>query len=259
NALVNLAINARDAMPQGGALIIRTANVVLDEAYAWRHEEVTPGDYVRVTVTDTGSGMSPEVLKKAFEPFFTTKDVGEGSGLGLSMVYGFVKQSEGHITIDSEVGHGAMINLFMPRAQETVPEDDITCDASEFPQKAGRILVVEDDANVRQVPVSILSGQGYDVVEAKDGAEALLYLKEGEKFDLLFTDILLPGGMNGVEIADEVKSFQPNIKILYTTGYAENTVIREGQLDPNVTLLYKPYMRSELLEKIRLAFEPEEA
>lgn len=257
NALVNLAINARDAMPKGGSLKIRTANVTLDEAFAARHEEVTPGDYVKVSVRDTGVGMSPDVLKKVFEPFFTTKDIGEGSGLGLSMVYGFVKQSEGHITIRSDMGHGATVNLYMPRSLEIANANNIVADAPEFATGSERILVLEDDLNVRKVVVSILSNQGYEVAEAEDGEDAINNLKNGGAYDLLFTDILLPGGMNGVEIAEEVKSIQPDIKILYTTGYAENTVIRKGQLDPGVTLLQKPYPRAELLAKTRLALDNE--
>jgi PAS domain S-box-containing protein len=251
NAVVNLAINARDAMPDGGGLTIKTANVTLDKAYAWPHEEVTPGDYVRVEVIDTGVGIAPEDLTKVFEPFFTTKDVGEGSGLGLSMVYGFVKQSEGHTTIESDVDQGTKITLYLPRALALFDRDVVADDAPEFSQGAERILIVEDDANVRQVPVEILSSQGYEVTEAQNGEEAIARVSEGETFDLLFTDILLPGGMNGVEIAEKVKRLQPGIKVLYTTGYAENAVIRKGLLDPDVVLLHKPYLRTELLEKIK--------
>ncbi|MBT5108843.1 MAG: PAS domain-containing protein [Rhodospirillaceae bacterium] len=255
SALVNLAINARDAMPEGGALTIETENVVFDKAYARRHEEVTPGDYVKVSVHDTGAGMSREVLNKVFEPFFTTKDVGEGSGLGLSMVYGFVKQSNGHITIDSEIGHGATINIYVPRAQETAAIDEAMVNLPEIRHGKERILVVEDDENVRLVPVSILRDQGYEVIEAMDGEEAMAHITKGESFDLLFTDVLLPGGMNGVEIAKEIKRIQPGIKVLYTTGYAENTILREAQLNPDEFVLPKPYMRTELLDKIRVALD----
>ncbi|MBT5109623.1 MAG: PAS domain S-box protein [Rhodospirillaceae bacterium] len=250
NALVNLAINARDAMPKGGSLNISTANVTLDKAFAARHEEVTPGDYVKVSVGDTGVGMTPEVLTKVFEPFFTTKDIGAGSGLGLSMVYGFVKQSEGHITIDSEVDHGATINLYLPRSLEIIERRGITSDPTEFAPRFERILVIEDDPNVRQVPVSILRDQGYDVVEAETGAAAISCMTEGAAFDLLFTDIVLPGGMNGVEIAAEAKRLQPGIKVLYATGYADNTVFHQGQIDADAILLSKPYLRTELLEKV---------
>ena len=258
NALVNLAINARDAMPTGGTLTIETANVTLDKTYAEQHEEVTPGDYVSVAVSDTGTGMTPEVLEKVFEPFFTTKEVGQGSGLGLSMVYGFVKQSKGHITIYSEVDHGTTVKLYMPRSQEggakTVAEDD----AVEPARGSERILVVEDDPRVRKGPVKILRDHGYEVVEAGNGEEAIDHLKSGQAFSLLFTDVVLPGGMNGVEIAKEAKRLQPSIKVLYTTGYAENAVVHNGQLEPGVTLVNKPFRREELLKKVRAMLDSED-
>jgi len=251
NALVNLAINARDAMPKGGSLTIETNNITLDKTYAELHVEVTPGDYIMVAVSDSGTGMTPEVLDKVFEPFFTTKDVGGGSGLGLSMVYGFVKQSKGHITIYSEIDHGTTVKLYMPRSGEEVSKISTKKDTQEFASGSERILVVEDDENVRVVPVSILQDQGYAVVEAADGKEAIKHLKDGPPFDLLFTDIVLPGGMNGVEIAEQAKQLQPNIKVLYTTGYTGNAIIHQGKLDPGVNLINKPYLRAELLERVR--------
>ena len=251
NALINLAVNARDAMPQGGKLTIETATVTLDEAYAEQHQEVTPGDYVMVAVNDTGTGMPPEVLEKVFEPFFTTKDVGEGSGLGLSMVYGFVKQSNGHVTIFGEVGHGTTVKLYMPRSREAVTRKDADKDTPEFAPGSERILVVEDDESVREIPATILRDHGYEVVEAADARQAVRHLKDGPPFDLLFTDIVLPGGMNGVEIAEQAIRIQPGIRVLYTTGYAENSVVHHGRLDPANTLVNKPYRRAELLEKVR--------
>ncbi len=251
NAIVNLAINARDAMPNGGVLTIEAANAKLDDEYVKQQEEVTPGDYVMVAVSDTGTGMAPDVLEKAFDPFFTTKDVGEGSGLGLSMVYGFAKQSKGHVTIYSEVGHGTSIKLYLPRsfgddswdeAEEPVPPPE---------RGSERILVVEDEPAVREVPVAILRGQGYEVVEAGNADEAIGHLEDGQRFDLLFTDIVLPGGKNGVEIAQTAKRLQPQIQVLYTTGYAEQAVVHAGQLDADAPVVNKPYRRAELLEKVR--------
>lgn len=255
NALVNLAINARDAMPNGGMLTIEAANVILDETYAGQNEEVTPGEYVKVAVTDTGIGMTPEVLTKVFEPFYTTKGVGEGSGLGLSMVYGFAKQSNGHVTIYSEEGQGTTVKLYMPRSEKTIEQEDPKSETLVFYQGTECILVVEDDESVREIPVGILRNQGYTIIEAGDGEEAIKQLKSNRFFDLLFTDMMLPGGMNGVEIAEQAKELQPNIKVLYTTGYAENSVINNGMLDPAVALVNKPYRRTELLEKIRATLD----
>ena len=251
NALVNLAINARDAMLQGGTLVIETANVTLDETYAAQHQEVTPGDYVKVSVSDTGAGMSPEVLEKAFEPFFTTKEVGKGSGLGLSMVYGFAKQSNGHVTIYSEISHGTTIKLYLPRSMEVAAPKNAKFNRTESRRGSQRILVVEDDENVRQASVGILHSQGYEVVEASDGKEAIKHLQGDQPFDLLFTDVVLPGGMNGMEIAAQAKRLQPNIKILYTSGYAEHALVHNGRLDHGVALVNKPYRRTELLDKVQ--------
>ncbi|MBL6928665.1 MAG: response regulator [Rhodospirillales bacterium] len=258
NALVNLTLNARDAMPRGGVLVVETANVTLDDGYADRHEEVTPGDYVRVAVSDTGTGMTPEVLAKVFEPFFTTKEVGEGSGLGLSMVYGFAKQSGGHITIYSEAEHGTTVNLYMPRSDQEKVQEVATDSTPVFARRSERILVVEDDESVRQVPATILTDQGYEVVEARDAKEALKHLKEAQPFDLLFTDVVLPGDMNGVEIAEQAEQLQPGIKVLFTTGYAENSVVHHGRLSPGKTMISKPYRRVELLEMVRSMLESED-
>ncbi len=242
-------------MPQGGMLVIETANVTFDEAYTQQQEELAPGDYVEVAARDSGTGMPTEVLKKAFEPFFTTKDVGEGSGLGLSMVYGFVKQSRGHVTIYSEVGHGTTVKLYLPRFQEAMTMESIDDEAPVPASGAELILIVEDNADVREIPVRFLHGQGYKIVTARDGAEAIKHIKSGQAFDLLFTDIVLPGGMNGVEIANEAKRILPNIKVIYTTGSTEYADVHGEQLGPDVTLLKKPYRLAELIAKVRAVLD----
>lgn len=255
NVLINLSINARDAMPGGGVLTIKTANITLDEDHAAQFEDVMPGDYVKVTVSDTGAGMSPETLKKAFEPFFTTKDVGEGSGLGLSMVYGFAKQSNGHATINSEVGRGTTIKLYLPRSEEFVSQEDVRGEASGPAHGSERILVVEDDEDLREIPTTMLRDYGYEVVEARNGEEAILCLRDSQSFDLLFTDVVLAGGMNGLEIADEAKRIQPGIKVLFTSGYPESIVSHGGKVNQDAALLNKPYLRTTLLEKVRAALD----
>ena len=210
-----------------------------------------------MAVSDAGTGIAPEVLEKVFEPFFTTKEVGEGSGLGLSMVYGFAKQSNGHATIQSELGHGTTVTLYMPRSRAVVGEAEAEDDGAELTGGSERVLVVEDEPAVRAVPVTILRDQGYEVVEAGDGREAIEQLQAGRPFDLLFTDVVLPGAMNGTEIAAEAKRLQPEIEVLYTTGYAENAVVHHGTLEPGVTLINKPYRRAELLGKIRATLDGE--
>jgi len=257
NALVNLTLNARDAMPQGGLLTIETANVTLDKTDAKQYEEVAPGDYVRISVSDTGTGIPPDVLAKVFEPFFTTKEVGKGSGLGLSMVFGFVKQSSGHITIYSEVGHGTSVKLYIPRSPDGSAEKDVNDDVIEHALGSERILVVEDDPDVRRIPTAILRAQGYEVVEARNGEDATKRLQDGPPFDLLFTDIVLPGGMNGVEIARQAQKLQASIKILYSTGYAENANVQVSKMVARGLLVNKPYLRAELLEKVRHVLDGE--
>ncbi len=255
DALVNLALNARDAMPEGGALTIEAVNVTLDNTYVKQYEEVLPGEYVKVAVSDNGVGMTPEVSAKVFEPFYTTKEVGQGSGLGLSMVFGFAKQSDGHVTIYSEVGHGTTVNLYMPSTNKSAVSGNLTNDEKTEASGSERILVVEDDENVRRITVSILTDQGYEIVSAVDGNEAIEHLKGDTVFGLLFTDVILPGGLNGVDIAKQAEQLQPNIKVLYTTGYAENSILHSGRLDRSVTLLNKPYRRAELLEQVRLVLD----
>lgn len=220
---------------------------------------MTPGDYLEVAVSDTGTGIPPEALDKVFEPFFTTKEVGEGSGLGLSMVYGFAKQSKGQVTIYSEENHGTTVKLYVPQSQEGVAQDDSKGGTPGVALGPERILVVEDDESMRNISETILQDQGYEIVEAADGKEAIKHLQDGPPFDLLFTDVVLPGGMNGVEIVEEAKRLQPNIMVLYTSGYAENTVAHDGQLDSGVTLVNKPYRRAELLKKVHAILDNKEA
>jgi CheY-like chemotaxis protein len=253
-ALLNLTINARDAMPEGGRLTIETSNVTLDDSYARGHEEVTPGDYVMIAVSDTGFGMAPRIAARAFEPFFTTKEVGKGTGLGLSMVHGFVKQSGGHVKIYSEEGHGTTIKLYLPCALGSVERGE---DASSEAIEGGseRILLVEDHEQVRTHVASQVEALGYSVVSVSTGVEALAVL-ERATFDLLFTDVVIPGGMNGPQLAREVQKRAPQMHVLFTSGYTENAVVHHGRLDPGVHLLNKPYRRSDLARKIRQALKP---
>jgi signal transduction histidine kinase/CHASE3 domain sensor protein/FixJ family two-component response regulator len=251
NALINLAINARDAMPRGGKLMLETANVVLDEGYATNNGDVCPGAYVMVAVSDTGTGMSAEMCEKVFEPFFTTKPAGKGTGLGLSMVYGFVKQSGGHINIYSEEGHGTTIRLYLPAASGSA---DVAIPIVVPARGSGEtILVVEDDALVCGFVITQLQSLGYRTVAACDGHAALEYVESGQPFDLLFTDVVMPGGMTGRQLAVEVTRRQPGAKILYTSGYTENAIVHHGRLDQGVMLLSKPYRKSALASMVRLA------
>jgi PAS domain S-box-containing protein len=251
NSLLNMAINARDAMPNGGKLLLETRNVVLDETYAQANPDVKPGPYVMLAVTDTGTGMSQEVLNKVFEPFFTTKEVGKGSGLGLSMVYGFVKQSGGHIRIYSEPGHGTTIKLYLPPGRGQV--EAAPGAAPPLPHGHETILVVEDDALVRNFVTAQLQSLGYRTLGAANGPAAMLMVDNGEPFDLLFTDVIMPGGMTGRQLADEVAGRRPGIKVLYTSGYTDNAIVHQGRLDPGVLLLTKPYRKSQLASMVRRA------
>jgi len=257
NALINLSINARDAMAGRGTLTIAVSNVVLDDVYARQHEDVTPGDYVVVAVSDTGSGMSPEVLENVFEPFFTTKDIGEGSGLGLSMVYGFVKQSDGHISIVSRVDAGTTIKLYFPKSNEAASAHTTGGAEPHIAPGSERILVVEDDDSLRGIPIRALQEQGYEIVEARDGKEAIMQMEDAPKIDLLFTDIVLPGGMTGADVAVHAKRLQPEIKILFTTGYSQNSAVYRDRLGPEAPIIIKPYRRAKLLEKIRQILDTE--
>ncbi len=255
NALLNLAVNARDAMPQGGHLTLETQNARLDEAYARTHQEVRAGDYVMVSVSDTGVGMTKEVLARAFDPFFTTKDIGQGTGLGLSQVYGFVRQSGGHVRIDSAPGLGASIKLYLPRFFELDALDTPAPAPAPQPVPLGNpheaILVVEDEDDVRNFTRDTLRELGYDVREAANGPAALDALERNPRLRLLFTDIGLPGGLNGRQLADEVRRRWPGIRVLLTTGYTRDAMVRQGRLDPGVELLIKPFTEADLARKIR--------
>ncbi len=251
NSLINLVVNARDAMPDGGKLFIETANVHLDEGYAERNAEVTPGDYVMLAVTDTGSGMDPEVAERALEPFFTTKPPGKGTGLGLSMIYGFAKQSGGHLKIYSEIGHGTTVRLYLPRAVELNEQNRLPAPAAEDLVGGETILVVEDDDAVRNLVVSQLESLGYHVIEAADGRAAQEVLRVGVPIDLLFTDVVMPGGITGRKLAEEATRERPGLRTLFTSGYTENSIVHHGRLDPGVNLLSKPYKKRDLAQKIR--------
>jgi PAS domain S-box-containing protein len=256
SALLNLAINARDAMPGGGKLTIETANAHLDEDYAAGQAEVTPGDYAMLAVTDTGTGMPPEVIARACEPFFTTKAVGKGTGLGLSMIYGFAKQSGGHLKIYSEVGHGTTIRLYLPRvvcgdAVAAAPREA----AQEHPRGGETILVVEDDADVRAFVVMQLGLLGYRVIEAANGKQAQQIIESDHPIDLLFTDMVIPGGMTGGQLAANAKRLRPQVKALFTSGYTETAVAHQGKLDPGTHFLQKPFRRQDLAVKIREALD----
>jgi signal transduction histidine kinase/CheY-like chemotaxis protein len=252
NALLNLAVNARDAMPEGGKLTIETANSHLDEAYAVMHGEVEPGQYVGIFVTDTGVGMTADVVNQAFEPFFTTKDIGQGTGLGLSQVYGFVKQSNGHIKIYSEIGQGTTVKLYLPRHRGVEDAADDTLGARELPSgNMETVLVVEDDPDVRDYTSEIVRELGYRVLAAEDGAAALRILDAHREVELLFTDVGLPGSMNGRKLADAAMRRRPRLKVLFTTGYARNAIVHQGRLDPGVEVILKPFTYSELAAKLR--------
>jgi signal transduction histidine kinase len=255
NAILNLAVNARDAMRAGGKLTIETANAHLDEAYAREEDDVSAGQYVLLSVSDTGSGMTKETLARVFEPFFTTKDLGHGTGLGLSMVYGFVKQTGGHIKLYSEVGEGTTVKLYLPRS---LSEDLVERRAESRTVPAGNgetILVVEDEEGVRALTVETLRDLGYTVLQAPDGQAALRLLEDATNVRLLFTDVGLPGGMNGRQLADEVQRRFPGLKVLFTTGYARNAIVHQGRLDPGVELITKPFSRNELAHKIRMMLD----
>jgi CheY-like chemotaxis protein len=259
NALLNLAVNARDAMETGGKLTIETSNAFLDDAYA-RTNEIKPGQYVVVAVTDTGTGMPIDVMQKAFEPFFTTKDVGKGSGLGLSQVYGFIKQSEGHAKIYSEPGDGTTIKLYLPRLAVAGEGAETAAEVQALPEGSSErlILVVEDDEDVRAHAVAILKELGYSVLEAGDGRSALRTLEAHPEVQLLFTDVGLPGGVNGRQLADDARQRYPELLVLFTTGYARNAIVHQGRLDPGVELITKPFTFAALATKVHALFERQE-
>jgi signal transduction histidine kinase/ActR/RegA family two-component response regulator len=261
NAIINLVVNARDAMPDGGRITIETANAYLDEAYCAQFGDVTPGQYVLLSVSDTGTGISPENLARVFEPFFTTKGEATRTGLGLAMIHGFVKQSKGHVRIYSERGHGTTAKLYMPRAEggariESAPPAAHEQDAHiprAIPDEV--VLIVEDDDDVRDSTVALLKDLGYSVLAARTGPEALERLKEDGRIDVLFTDVVLPEGMNGRMLANAAAALRPALPVLFTTGYARNAIIHDGRLDPGVQFLAKPYTEKELARKLRAVID----
>ncbi|MEC9345705.1 MAG: ATP-binding protein [Pseudomonadota bacterium] len=255
NAVINLSVNARDAMPGGGKLTIETSNARLDEDYARAHDDVRPGQYVLIAVSDTGVGMTPDLIERAFEPFFTTKAVGSGTGLGLSMVHGFVKQSGGHVKIYSEPGSGTTVKLYLPRSHAAGPGNSVEA-TPEVPLGRGEtVLVVEDDADVRDLVVASLEFLNYHAVVVQDGPAALEVLRGDLAVDVLFTDVVLPGGMNGREVARRARELRPGLPLLFTSGYTENAIIHQGRVDPDVLLLPKPWRRDELARRLRDALE----
>ena len=266
-ALLNLAVNSRDAMPKGGTFAIEITNAYLDEEYAQTHEGAKPGEYVLISVSDTGSGMTPEVIAKAFEPFFTTKEIGHGTGLGLSQVYGFVKQSGGHVEIESDVGRGTTIKLYLPR-QSVAPAVTVRAPSDALsmriePQPAPplppagvtspteTILLVEDEADVREFTAAALSDLGYRVLTASDASSALAVLGSTAKVDLLFTDVGLPNGTDGRQLVETARAQWPDLKVLFTTGYAKTALMHHGRLDPGIELIVKPFSEASLARRIR--------
>jgi CheY-like chemotaxis protein len=253
SAVLNLAVNARDAMSGGGKLTIETGNVYIDEAYASAHAEVTPGQYVMIAISDTGSGMSQETIEKAFEPFFTTKEAGRGTGLGLSQVYGFIKQSSGHIKIYSELAEGTTVKLYLPRAEAPDADETEVRNVQPLPSqsRSEAILVVEDNDLLAASVATMLRDQGYRVVTASNAAAALQLLDTNPEVRLLFTDVGLPGGMNGRQLADEARRRLPGLLVLFTTGYTRNAIIHHARLDPGVELIGKPFTYTALAARIQ--------
>jgi signal transduction histidine kinase len=259
SALVNLAVNARDSMPDGGQLTIETENSHLDTTYAARNADVVPGDYVMLSVTDTGTGILPENLDRVIEPFFTTKEVGKGSGLGLSMIYGFARQSGGHFKLHSTYGQGTSARLYLPRGSQA-RKPALTADADEVRADTGElILVVDDSEDVRTVVVAQLKALGYRTIEAADGASAIALLKTTPRIDMLLTDMVMPGGLSGIQLGDTVRQLYPAIGILYTSGFTDD-LLRNGSDRPlaGVHLLMKPYRKHELARTVRDALPPRE-
>ena len=249
SAILNLALNARDAMPTGGRLTVEILNASLDEAYVSQTDGVTAGQYAQIAVSDTGQGMSTQTRERAFEPFFTTKGDGKGSGLGLSMVYGFVRQSGGHVRIYSEAGHGTTVRIYLPRSTRHIAA------AAAGPPVAlvggnQTVLVVEDDAEVRNAAVAVLEGLGYRCLEAADAQAALEILGDGSSIDLVFTDVVMPGPLQTRDFANRIRAIAPDLPILFTSGYTDNAIVHHGRLDEGVNLISKPYARADLARRI---------
>jgi CheY-like chemotaxis protein len=249
-AVLNLAVNARDAMPDGGKMTIETSNAYLDDAYCRQYPEVHPGQYVQVSVTDTGAGMSKKIIDHAFEPFFTTKQAGQGTGLGLSQIYGFVRQSGGHVKIYSEVGEGTTIKMYLPRFTGSALPLAETKSEPRRGRSGECILVVEDDADVRAYVVETLRGLGYEVLEAAGGEAALALMDRHEPISLLLTDVVMPG-QNGRKLAEAAQQHQASLKVLYMTGYSRNAIVHQGRLDLDVELLQKPLTSEQLAATVR--------
>ena len=248
NALLNLCINARDAMPDGGRITIETANRWMDDRTA-RERDVAPGQYLSLCVSDTGTGMSPDVIARAFDPFFTTKPLGQGTGLSLSMIYGFARQSGGQVRIYSEVGQGTMVCIYLPRHRGEAGDPGQEADRhGDVPRaiEGETVLIVDDEPTVRMLVADVLGDLGYSALEAEDGASGLSILQSRARIDLLITDVGLPNGMNGRQVADAARVIRPGLKVLFITGYAENAVIGNGQLDPGMAVLTKPFAMDDL-------------
>jgi nitrogen-specific signal transduction histidine kinase len=254
-AILNLSLNARDAMPSGGKLVIETGNVYLDDDYAAMNRDVTIGHYVMIAVSDTGTGIPAANLERVFDPFFTTKEVGKGTGLGLSMVFGFVKQSNGHIKIYSEEGHGTTVKIYLPRAAGLSDTPLESLASTRIAVGNETILVVEDDALVRRYVITQIESLGYKTLEASKASEALDIIDRPNHIDLLFTDVIMPGPMNGRQLVDVALVRRPGLKTLFTSGYTENAIVHHGRLDTGVLLLAKPYRKSDLARMIRQAIE----
>jgi CheY-like chemotaxis protein len=252
NALLNLCINARDAMPDGGQLTIQSRNSQVD-AHTARRRDMQPGEYVVISVTDTGTGMPPDVIARAFDPFFTTKPLGQGTGLGLSMIYGFAKQSGGQVRIASEVGRGSIMRLYLPRYQGDAVGEEAPGDLADAPRaEAGQtVLVVDDEPSVRMLITEVLEELGYAAVEAADGASGLTILRSNVRIDLLVSDVGLPGGMNGRQLAEAARRFRPDLKVLFITGYAEYAMLQNDNLEPGIHILTKPFALEKLAERIK--------
>ncbi|MHC8344098.1 ATP-binding protein [Pseudomonas sp. RT6P73] len=251
SALLNLVLNARDAMPEGGKLVVNTSNQHLDKGFTQVHSNLQPGDYVVLRVTDTGCGMPEGTISRAFDPFFTTKPIGQGTGLGLSMIYGFSKQSHGHVTIESEVGNGTTVSLYLPRYNGDLVEDTLVDIAhAPYAQKGETVLIVEDDPAVRVLVSAVLSELGYAFVEAGDADSAVPILDSGQRIDLLISDVGLPG-MNGRQLAEIGRQYRPDLKVLFITGYAEHAAVRGGFLDPGMQMITKPFTFDLLTAKVR--------
>jgi CheY-like chemotaxis protein len=256
SAILNLAINARDAMPEGGKLVIETCNADLDGAYAAKQRDVKPGQYVCICVTDTGVGMSKDTIARAFEPFFTTKPLGQGTGLGLSMIYGFARQSEGYARIYSEEGQGTTVKIYLPRSRGEDEPEDVAARLADAPHsdRGEVVLVVEDEPVVRGLIVEVLGELGYLALEAADGLKGFEILQSKRRIDLLVTDIGLPG-LNGRQMADGARVLRPDLKVLFMTGYAENAALASGFLEPGMAMITKPFAMDILAGRIREIIE----